>query len=634
MRHERLDSFSESQPILNQRNDIEDIEEKASTKSTYSFDCVFFRRLFRLLKILFKSSHVHRPWSTTREARKHSLFWLYMTFIALSIGYEVLVYFVGMIPSRFYSILTSRDIIGFSKYIFPCLLLVFSTAACKSFLNFMGGLFALKARKLLTIHFQEKYIKPKAMYTLVMNYERIDNPDQRITQDIEKFAETLRQIVTSLIIAPIMVVYYTYKCWIVTGFGGPLLIYVYFLFGSLVSRKFIQPIVNAVFFKELQEGNFRYLHVRLRQYAESIAFCDGEKEENSRAQHSLDTLLTYQRTIVNKELPLKMANESFSYLGSILSYLIIAIPIFAGAFDGKDASELSAIISANSFVAMYLIYLFSTMIEQSSKVSDLAGFTARIGELLEALDRVAVEVESIGTDHSRRKEEQSDDVIEFESVSLFSPRCKLIVHDLNLKIYQGDHVAFVGPNGSGKTSILRSLAGLWPCSEGRVLVPRVTFGRDIIFLPQLPYLIDGSLRDQILYPNTTPAATITVTDQEIVQLLQSVRLSHLAGLVRSYDTVYSQEWSKMLSPGEQQRLVFARVFYWKPSFTILDEATSAMDKDTEDYLYQAVINMGTTVISVSHHPNVVDFHSTVVRLDGQGGYTVENKEASSSFSAA
>ncbi|CAO0791458.1 unnamed protein product [Mucor circinelloides] len=569
MRQERLNSFSSNDPIFNQQEE-DDIEEqihqqneKTVDKSTYSFDSVFFKRFSRLLGILFKSSRLYTPWSTKKEARRHSLFWLYVTFITLGVSYEVLVYFVGMIPSQFYSILTSRDTVGFSKYILPCLFLVFSTATCKSLLNFMGGLFALKARRLLTIHLQNKYIKPKSMYTLVMNHEKVDNPDQRITQDIDKFAETLRQIVTNLIIAPVMVVYYTYKCWVVSGFAGPLLIYVYFLLGSFISRKFIQPIVNAVFFKELQEGNFRYLHVRLRQYAESIAFCDGEEEENGRAQHSLETLLTYQRTIVNKELPLKMANESFSYLGSILSYLIIAIPIFAGVFDGKDASELSAIISANSFVAMYLIYLFSTIIEQSTKLSDLAGFTARVGELLEALDQVALEIEKMETEHPVRKEAQSD-VIEFENVSLFSPRSKLIVHDLNLKIYQGDHVAFVGPNGSGKTSILRALACLWPCSEGRVHVPKVMMGKDIIFLPQMPYLIEGSLRDQIVYPNTTPATKIT--DQEIVQLLQKVRLSHLSGLVQSYDTVYGQEWSKMLSPGEQQRLVFARIFYWKPRF--------------------------------------------------------------------
>ncbi|CAO0791456.1 unnamed protein product [Mucor circinelloides] len=636
MRQERLNSFSSNDPIFNQQEE-DDIEEqihqqneKTVDKSTYSFDSVFFKRFSRLLGILFKSSRLYTPWSTKKEARRHSLFWLYVTFITLGVSYEVLVYFVGMIPSQFYSILTSRDTVGFSKYILPCLFLVFSTATCKSLLNFMGGLFALKARRLLTIHLQNKYIKPKSMYTLVMNHEKVDNPDQRITQDIDKFAETLRQIVTNLIIAPVMVVYYTYKCWVVSGFAGPLLIYVYFLLGSFISRKFIQPIVNAVFFKELQEGNFRYLHVRLRQYAESIAFCDGEEEENGRAQHSLETLLTYQRTIVNKELPLKMANESFSYLGSILSYLIIAIPIFAGVFDGKDASELSAIISANSFVAMYLIYLFSTIIEQSTKLSDLAGFTARVGELLEALDQVALEIEKMETEHPVRKEAQSD-VIEFENVSLFSPRSKLIVHDLNLKIYQGDHVAFVGPNGSGKTSILRALACLWPCSEGRVHVPKVMMGKDIIFLPQMPYLIEGSLRDQIVYPNTTPATKIT--DQEIVQLLQKVRLSHLSGLVQSYDTVYGQEWSKMLSPGEQQRLVFARIFYWKPRFAVLDEATSAMDKETEDYLYQALINLGTSVISVSHHPNVIDYHNVIVRLDGQGGYTIENRESSSSLVA-
>lgn len=154
---------------------------------------------------------------------------------------------------------------------------------------------------------------------------------------------------------------------------------------------------------------------------------------------------------------------------------------------------------------MYLIYLFSTIIEESSKLSELAGYTARIGELLEALDQVADEIENIEIDHPDRQDEQSD-IIEFDNVTLFSPRSKLIVREFNLKISQGNHVAFVGPNGSGKTSILRALACLWPCSEGKVKVPRVRFGKDIIFLPQLPYLIDGSLRDQIIYPGASPAA--------------------------------------------------------------------------------------------------------------------------------
>ncbi|KAI8046983.1 ABC transporter transmembrane region 2-domain-containing protein [Gilbertella persicaria] len=294
-----------------------------------------------------------------------------------------------------------------------------------------------------------------------------------------------------------MVIYYTYKCWSVTGFLGPLIIFLYFFLGTLVSQKLVQPIVGAVFFKELQEGNFRYLHVRLRQFAESIAFCGGEDEEHTRAQKSLDTLLAYQRTVVNKELPLAIANQSFAYIGSIFSYLIIAIPIFTGALDGKDATELSSIISANSFVFMYLIFLFTSIIEQSSKCSDLAGYTARIGEILETFDSVSYTLDNIEIDCPHRQDYSSDS-IEIEDVKLVSPNSKVIVHDFNLKIKQGNHVAFVGVNGSGKTSILRALAGLWPCSEGRICM-----SRDVLFLPQVPYLIEGSLRDQMLYPNTS-----------------------------------------------------------------------------------------------------------------------------------
>lgn len=140
MRQERLNSFSSNDPIFNQPED--DIEEqthqqneKTVDTATYSFDSVFFKRFARLLGILFKSSRLYTPWSTKKEARKHSLFWLYITFITLGVSYEVLVYFVGMIPSRFYAILTSRDTIGFSKYILPCLLLVFSTATVSCWLD-------------------------------------------------------------------------------------------------------------------------------------------------------------------------------------------------------------------------------------------------------------------------------------------------------------------------------------------------------------------------------------------------------------------------------------------------------------------------------------------------------------------
>lgn len=96
-------------------------------------------------------------------------------------------------------------------------------------------------------------------------------------------------------------------------------------------------------------------------------------------------------------------------------------------------------------------------------------------------------------------------------------------------------------------------------------------------------------------------------------------------MIQSYDTSYSQEWNKFLSPGEQQRLVFARILYWKPRFAVLDEATSSMDEETEEYLYRTLIDLGVTVISISHRSNIIELHDTLVRLDGQGGYTIEEE---------
>ncbi|KAI8367703.1 ATP-binding cassette sub-family D member 4-like protein [Radiomyces spectabilis] len=599
-----------------------DAHARTSHNTSYSFDYLFLKRFWRLLRLLFKPTSLapHAFWSPKKEARQNSLFWLYVIFVALSCGNEVLVYFVGLIPSRFYTILTNKDLSGFTQFTVPCLLLVFGASAGKSLVTFMGGLFALKARRLLTEHVQARYIRPKTMYTLVLNHTSIDNPDQRIAQDIERFSDTLRKIVEQLIIMPLLLISYTWQCWKVSGFMGPLFIYAYFILGSVISRRFIKPIVNAVFYKEAQEGYFRFLHVRLRQYAESIAFSHGEKEENIRAKDSLDSLLVLQRSIVNKELPLNLANKSFAYFGSILSYFVIAIPVFAGAFDDKDPGDLSAIISKNSFVSMYLIYLFTSIIEQSSKLSDLAGYTARIAELLEAIEDVDNEIENIEIDYPYREDDQSNNAIEFENVSIWTPQGKNVIINLNLHIAKGEHVIIMGPNGSGKTSVLRALAGLWPCTSGRLHMPKMKHGKDIVFLPQIPYLIEGSLRDQITYPSLASATTIS--DDEVRSLLEQVHLPHLEYLVDSFDTCYGPQWSKMLSPGEQQRLVFARILYWKPTFAALDEAMSGMDNATEAYLYRLIIDMGVTVISVSHHRDMIQFHRQLVEMDGQGGYQI------------
>ncbi|ORX62786.1 ATP-binding cassette sub-family D member 4-like protein [Hesseltinella vesiculosa] len=589
-------------------------EQEKPTHSNYQLDMSFLIRCQRLLGCLVGS-----PWYAWDSAsRRQSVVWIYVLFLLIASGTEVLVYHVGLIPSHFYTILTAKDIGAFRAYMIPCLLIVLGVAGGKALVNFTGSLLSLKIRRLLTHHLHQRYIQSKTMYSLLLEHEQVDNPDQRITQDIDKLTETLFMIMEKLVMAPVLVVIYTWQCWSVAGFLGPFLIYTYFILGSIISRRLIQPIVRSVFYKELEEGNFRFLHVRLRQFAESIAFSQGETEEKERANSGLNSLLALQRSIINKQLPLHLMNQSFSYFGSILSYLIVAIPVFTGAFDGADAGELSGIISKHSFVSMYLIFQFTTIIEQSDKVSALAGYVARVGELLEAID--AVDQERQFKQVSLLVNHHDEPTILFDNVTLLSPRDKLIVTDLNLQVQQGTSIVITGPNGAGKSSLLRAMAGLWACARGQIKLPKLTHGRDLIFLPQVPYLTQGSLRDQLTYPSLD--STATLTDHEVRSLLEKVKLSHLERSIASFDTPYGLEWNKMLSPGEQQRLVFARLLFWQPTFAVLDEATSAMDEATELHLYQLVRASGITMISVSHHANLMPFHQQQLVLDGHGRYQV------------
>ncbi|KAF9362318.1 ATP-binding cassette sub- D member 4 [Mortierella sp. NVP85] len=564
-------------------------------KEAYCIDLLFIRRMWHFAKILLKMPS--------------RVGWLYLIMTIFCCLNEVIVYYVGTIPSRYYKVLGDRDRASFWRLLFTSLGTVFLAGFGKCGVFFLGSLISLESRRTLTLHFHKLYLRTKLFYRILfMHDEELDNPDQRITQDIEKMSETLRKMVEDLIITPLLVLFYTYQCWKMAGYTGVLGIYLYFLISVILSRILINPIVDAVFYKESAEGYFRYLHVRFRQFAESITFSRGEGEAKHSADEMLEVLLRVQLDVIYKEMPLKFLQQGVSYFGSILSYVIIAIPIFMGSYDHLPSPDVAAVISQNAFVSMYLTFQFSKIIDCTTDFSDLAGYASRLGQLLEALEDMNIEIENIAIDFPHEEPQSTDNSIRLENISFHTPTGDLVISDFTFRFEPGVNTIIVGPNGAGKTSLLRAMGGLWPVSKGEIILPRQSF-KDVIFLPQIPYMAYGTLREQLVYPYMHMASS--VSDSELMKALKLARLDHITTLIDDFDFSYSTEWNKMLSPGEQQKLAFA----------LLDEATCSMDNASETEMFKQCALFNITLITVSHHPHLDHFHRQKITIGGRGTWS-------------
>uniref|UniRef100_A0A8C7JJE3 ATP-binding cassette, sub-family D (ALD), member 4 n=1 Tax=Oncorhynchus kisutch TaxID=8019 RepID=A0A8C7JJE3_ONCKI len=388
---------------------------------------------------------------------------------------QMIIYQVGVIPSQFYEALSDKDYGAFKNLAGLAFLLILLNSTLKSVDQYICSLMSVSWRKSLTESLHRAYFQGNVYYTLNVLREDIDNPDQRISQDTERLCKQMSTMVSRLIISPFTLVYYTYQCFYSTGWIGPVSIFGYFIVGTITNKILMGPIVSTLFEQEKLEGDFRFKHMQIRSNAESAAFYRAGKVEHMRTDRRLQTLLRCQKSLMNKELWLYIGVNTFDYLGGILSYIIISIPIFSGVYNNLSPGELSALISKNAFVCIYLISCFSQLIDLSTTLSDVAGYTHS--------DKV----------HSG----PVDTAFILDCVSYKSPFSEqLLVEELSIKISQGSNLLVVGNTGTGKTSLLRVLNRLWEADSGYVQMTTCFGPRGILFLPQKPYLTDGTLREQ------------------------------------------------------------------------------------------------------------------------------------------
>uniref|UniRef100_A0A8C1VL82 ATP-binding cassette, sub-family D (ALD), member 4 n=1 Tax=Cyprinus carpio TaxID=7962 RepID=A0A8C1VL82_CYPCA len=492
-------------------------------------DWRFVQRFCRILKILFPS------WSN-QSVR------MFLTLLGVTLSVQLVIYQVGLIPSQFYEVLSEKNYGKFKNLVLFAVMLILINSTLKSLDQYISSLLYVSWRKSLTEELHSTYFKGRVYYTLNVLCKDIDNPDQRISQDVERLCKQISTMASRLLISPFTVTYYTYQCFNSAGWIGFVSIFGYFVVGSILNKILIGPIVSMLVEQEKLEGDFRFKHMQIRVNAEAAAFYRAGKVEHMRTDRRLQMLLSTQRSLMNKELWLYIGVNTFDYLGSILSYIVIAIPIFAGDYDGLTPGELSALVSKNAFVCIYLINCFTQLIDLSTTV------------LLKTQCYYDCFV-------------PADTAFVLDRLSYKSPVSEeLLVKDLTLKISQGTHMIVVGNTGTGKTSLLRVLNGLWEACNGSVEMTTCFGPRGVLFLPQKAYLTDGTLREQVIYPlkDIYPSSG-SIDDERILKYLELVGLSNLLSRIGGLDTKVDWNWY-VLSPGEMQRLCFARLFYLQPKY--------------------------------------------------------------------
>ncbi|XP_054723469.1 ATP-binding cassette sub-family D member 3-like [Uloborus diversus] len=503
----------------------------------------------------------------------------------------------------------------------------------------------LHFRSRLTKHLYDRYLSGIIYYKMSNIDNRISNPDQLLTQDVDKFCASVTDLYSNISKPTLDIIIFVQRLSSSIGAEGPSLMMTYLLFAGLLLTRLRRPIGKMTMTEQKLEGELRYVNSRLITNSEEIAFYKGHGREKVTMLHAFQRLVNHIRMSQHFNFAMGYIDNIIArYWATVVGYLLISRPFIGTQKNSLSHSERLESYYKSGRMLVKLAEAIGRLVLAGRELTKLAGFTARITQLIKVLKDLSEgsyvrtmvgegSKSSLSGDDSSKKMLlipgsgtiiNVDNLIKFDRVPLVTPNGDILIEELSFEVKSGMNVLVYGPNGCGKSSLFRALGELWPLFGGTLKKPEK---KKLFYIPQRPYMTLGTFRDQIIYPDSLEDMKRKgKTDYDLEFFLEMVQLTYL--LEREGDWNSIRDWMDLLSGGEKQRVAMARLFYHRPQFAILDECTSAVSVDVEGSMYQYCREMGITLFTVSHRKSLWKHHEYTLYMDGRGNYEFKPIEES------
>jgi putative ATP-binding cassette transporter len=543
---------------------------------------------------------------------------LLVTIVAMALGMVYLNVLFNDWYKQFYNALELRDLDSF-KY----LLLYFSVLAAINvvvavYRLYLTQMLEMRWRTWLTERYLHSWLSKQVYYRLELENRGTDNPDQRIAEDLRSFTSGTLSLSLGFLSAMVTLGSFVVILWDLSGslpvsLGGiefvipgymVWLAVAYAIVGTILTHYVGRRLISINFEQERREADFRFSLVRLRENAEGVALYRGERTEEEHLRGRFGAIQANWWRLMQYTKRLTFFTAGYGQASVVFPFLAGAPRFFAGEIQLGGLIQISSAFGQVSDSLSWFIDAYPRLADWRASVDRLLSFH-------DALERISADVDA---NNGVLIQSHSAPGLHAEGLNLALPAGRTILSDGTFSVDPGERVVVSGPSGTGKSTLFRAMAGIWPHGQGSVSLPA---DAQVLFLPQKPYIPIGTLRTAVTYP----AAPDAFSEDAIREVLTAMQLDALTTRLDE-----QQNWSMQLSGGEQQRLALARALLHRPSWLFLDEATSALDPHSEELVYELLRERlpESTIISIVHRPPAEDFHDATIALTpGVDGATLQ-----------